>query len=364
MEELAALVQALLIILFVGGLSLLAQWSRKNRGAEISLIIILLFVSFLVVVLGAVVAVVGLSNAISSNTPPALAVGSAISIVLAGLAGLALCIPPLRKVTGDRLKTVEYDATKPDPEDFSPTASRISEGRFSSGWWSDPPIYFALWAFVNAMAFNVVSLLGFALEPEAVGSTLSSIGRLSLFSVFVGQLPFVVIAFCGVGLGVQRNFRETIARIGYGPITLPQLGIVALLVIGALLLSHAADALFASLQPGLYEQVGEVSEGLFSPEGLSPLSAILFALLIGVGAGVGEETLFRGALQPRLGITLTSVLWASVHVQYGPSILLVYIFVLSIGLGVLRRRVNTTATFLTHAGYNSLGVLLTYFFGF
>jgi hypothetical protein len=57
------------------------------------------------------------------------------------------------------------------------------------------------------------------------------------------------------------------------------------------------------------------------------------------------------------------VLWASIHVQYGPSILLIYIFVLSVGLGILRRRVNTTATFLAHAAYNSLGVLLAYFFG-
>jgi uncharacterized protein len=364
MEELAALVQALLLILFVGGLSLLAQWGRRNRRAEISLIIILLFISFLVVVMGALVAVVGLSNAISSNTPLALAVGSAVTIVLAGLAGLALCVPPLRKVAGGRTKTVEYDATQPDYENLASTESRNSEGSFRGTWWSDPPIYFALWAFVNAMAFNVVSLLGFALEPDAVGSALSSIGRLSFFSVFVGQLPFVVIALCGVGLGVQRNFRETIARLGYGRITLPQLGIVALFIAGALLLSHAADVLFAALQPDLYERVGVVSEDLFSPAGLSPVSAILFALLIGVGAGLGEETLFRGALQPRLGITLTSVLWASVHVQYGPSILLVYIFVLSIGLGILRRRVNTTATFLTHAGYNSLGVLLTYYFGF
>src|SRR3954449_1427261 len=114
MEELAALVQALLLILFVGGLSLLAQWGRRNRRAEISLTIILLFISFLVVVMGALVAVVGLSNAISSNTPLALAVGSAVTIVLAGLAGLALCVPPLRKVAGGRTKTVEYDATQPD----------------------------------------------------------------------------------------------------------------------------------------------------------------------------------------------------------------------------------------------------------
>ncbi|MCA1738682.1 MAG: CPBP family intramembrane metalloprotease, partial [Actinobacteria bacterium] len=88
-----------------------------------------------------------------------------------------------------------------------------------------------------------------------------------------------------------------------------------------------------------------------------------FALLIGIGAGLGEETLFRGALQPRLGITLTSLLWAGIHVQYGPSVLLLDIFVLSVALGFLRRRINTTATFLTHAGYNFLSVMLAYFLG-
>ncbi len=90
---------------------------------------------------------------------------------------------------------------------------------------------------------------------------------------------------------------------------------------------------------------------------------ILFALLIGVGAGLGEETLFRGAVQPVLGVTLTSILFASMHVQYGPSLLLGYVFVLSISLGLLRRYINTTASFIAHAGYNSLMVILAYFFG-
>jgi membrane protease YdiL (CAAX protease family) len=89
---------------------------------------------------------------------------------------------------------------------------------------------------------------------------------------------------------------------------------------------------------------------------------VLFALLVGVGAGLGEETLFRGAVQPKLGILATSVLFASMHVQYGPSLLLGYVFLLSIGLGVLRERINTTASFLAHASYNSLGILLAYFF--
>jgi membrane protease YdiL (CAAX protease family) len=96
---------------------------------------------------------------------------------------------------------------------------------------------------------------------------------------------------------------------------------------------------------------------------MSPLSAVLFALLIGLGAGLGEESLFRGALQPKLGILATSVLFASMHIQYGPSILLLFIFLLSLALGLLRRHVNTTATFLAHAGYNASGVLLAYFFG-
>jgi uncharacterized protein len=52
------------------------------------------------------------------------------------------------------------------------------------------------------------------------------------------------------------------------------------------------------------------------------------------------------------------------HIQYGPSVVLGYIFLLSIGLGLLRRHVNTTASFIAHAGYNAIGVLLTYFVGF
>jgi hypothetical protein len=51
------------------------------------------------------------------------------------------------------------------------------------------------------------------------------------------------------------------------------------------------------------------------------------------------------------------------HFQYGPSLLLGYLFIISIGLGLLRKHVNTTASFLAHAGYNFLAMLLTYFFG-
>jgi membrane protease YdiL (CAAX protease family) len=338
--EVLALVQALLIILFVGGLSLLAQWGRKNREAEIGLIFVLVIFSLLVVILGPLVAFVGRSGPAPGLSPELYALSSVV-IALAGLVGLALCVPPLRKVFRRR----------------HATADQPSGDRF--GWWSDPPIFFALWMSVIVLAINAISLLAFALVPDTVGSALASVGRLSPVTVALGELPLAIIALCGVGLGVRRGLRETLDRLGYGSVTVPQLGIVALFVVGALLLSFAADALFAALQPDLYERVGEISEGLFDPEGLSPLSAVLFALLIGVGAGLGEETLFRGAVQPALGITLASILFASMHVQYGPSLLLGYLFVLSVGLGLLRKHINTTASFLAHAAYNSLGVLLT-----
>ena len=357
MQDFAALFQALLIIIFVGGLAFLAQWGRKNRGAEISLVVIVLFSSFLVSVSGLLIALVARSGALPPEVPSLLSASGAAVLIVAGIIGIALCIPPLRRIIGRRTATPEYGAGSGG---FAP-ADGPSEGRRSDSFWSDPVIFFALWISVLVLAQNLATLLVFTLSPKAFEATFSAAGRLSLVSVISSQLPLLVVAAIGVGFGYRRNLRETLARLGYGPITLRQLGVVILFIVGTLLLSLGFDALFAALQPDLYDRVGEVSEGLVSTEGLGPLAAIGFGLVIGIGAAAGEETLFRGALQPAVGIPLASVLWASLHIQYGLSVLLVYIFVISIGWGILRNRINTTATFLVHAGYNFSLVILSYF---
>jgi membrane protease YdiL (CAAX protease family) len=327
----------LLVTAFVGVLALLAQVARKSRGAEVTLVVSLLALSLLIAAVGTFT---GLGLLLRAATGGALSVerltlatagGAAL---LAGIVGAGLCVPPLRRVMG---------------------------GRLENAFWADPPRFLAMWLFVVVLANNVVALLLFLGEPEV--SRLFPRGRLSPGTVLTGQLPFLVVALLGVGAGVRRNLRETIDRLGYGVISLKQLGTVVLFVGAAIALSAAADALFATLQPDLYRRVGDLSDVLFDPRGLSPISAVLFALLVGVGAGLGEETLFRGAVQPVIGIVATSVLFASMHVQYGPSLLLVYVFLLSVGLGFLRRYINTTASFLAHAGYNALGIILAYFFG-
>jgi uncharacterized protein len=332
------LLSSLATMVFIGMLALLAQWSRKSRRAEISLLIVLVFLSLLLFATGALLGVLWVSGQMPPDVyPKQLLAVTAVPVMLSGLIGLALCVPTLLKFV---------------------------RGRPNGEFWTNPPIFLALWLFATVLlANNLVGILGFEQLNQVDAFSLGTGGRIPPVAILASQLPFVVIALLGVGAGIRRGPRETLARLGYGPISPMHVGVVVLFIVGAFALSVAADALFSQLQPELYRRVGEISQTLFDPKGLSLVSAVLFALLIGVGAGLGEETLFRGAVQPVLGIPVTSVLFASMHVQYGPSLLLGYIFLLSIGLGFLRRYINTTASFLAHAGYNTLGILAVYFFG-
>ena len=80
--------------------------------------------------------------------------------------------------------------------------------------------------------------------------------------------------------------------------------------------------------------------------------------MLAAAAGLSEELLFRGALQPIFGIVPTSLIFAVSHVQYGLSPATLTVFLLSVVLGIIRKRSNTTVAILVHAGYNFvLGLL-------
>ena len=78
-------------------------------------------------------------------------------------------------------------------------------------------------------------------------------------------------------------------------------------------------------------------------------------LLLSLSAGIGEEITLRGALQPKLGIALTSLLFAALHVQYSWYGML-SILVFGLILGVIRKRSSTTAAILVHTLHNLLAV--------
>jgi len=99
--------------------------------------------------------------------------------------------------------------------------------------------------------------------------------------------------------------------------------------------------------------VGRISDILFGN-----LQSPIGALTLGLAAGLGEEVLFRGALQPRFGLLFTTLLFTVSHTQYTVSPALVEIFVVGLILGLVRDRRSTTLAILVHAAYNIMQVVL------
>jgi membrane protease YdiL (CAAX protease family) len=79
-------------------------------------------------------------------------------------------------------------------------------------------------------------------------------------------------------------------------------------------------------------------------------------IVLGLCAGIGEEVLVRGALQPRVGLVVASLLFACVHVQYTWFGILT-VGLLGVALGIIRARSNTTVAIVVHSLYDVLAAL-------
>ncbi|MBO0701990.1 MAG: CPBP family intramembrane metalloprotease [Candidatus Dormibacteraeota bacterium] len=163
------------------------------------------------------------------------------------------------------------------------------------------------------------------------------------------ELPFLLGAVLGVGLGLRRGPRAVVSRLGF---TVPR-GWQILLGIACAGAFYAfglgADALQRWLTPDVAAQVGSATRQLY--RGIdNPVGVATIALV----PAICEETLFRGALQPRLGMIWTAIVFALLHTQYGFSIDELAVLILAFGLGALRRFTNTTTSMLCHAVYNGI----------
>ena len=175
---------------------------------------------------------------------------------------------------------------------------------------------------------------------------------LTVADVLAQEAPFAVLAFAGVGLYIRRSFLASSDRLGlvtpmWWHITLALGAAGAFWAVG-----EVSVWLSQTFTPDITAKVQKSSDHLFG--GLSgPAGVAAIALL----PGICEEVLFRGALQPRLGLLVTSLLFAAIHTEYGLSFDVLAIFVIAIGLGLIRRYANTTASVTCHATYNLLASL-------
>lgn len=172
---------------------------------------------------------------------------------------------------------------------------------------------------------------------------------LTLADVFWNEPPYLVLAAMGVGIFIRRDAAETLHRLGFlrpawWHVTL------ALAAAGAFFaFSQEADVLSHALTPDLAHRVDVTNQHLFGGLG-GPVGIGALALL----PGICEEALFRGALQPRIGLLATALLFTLIHTQYGLSFDTLAVFVIAIGLGLIRSYTNTTASATCHVSYNLL----------
>lgn len=175
----------------------------------------------------------------------------------------------------------------------------------------------------------------------------------SLTLLFVSELLFVVIALFGIGFIIRRRGRELARRLGLQrpePVQiLVGIGLIFLLVV----FQFCGALVWSELNPQQSQALEDVNSAL-----LLEFDTVWEWFLLALATGIGEEILFRGALQPVLGLGFTSVLFALVHIQYGFTPVTLFIVLVALVLGVVRRYYSTTITIFIHVGYNfALGML-------
>ncbi len=184
-------------------------------------------------------------------------------------------------------------------------------------------------------------------EVDSGGDALTD----NLFWLILNAVTFVAIAYVAVGYRIFRTGAEATQRLG---LTIPNLKTVAIsvaMVVPCFLVSIVGSALTVAFQPdvidNLEDTMDQMTSGLTNPVG---------ALLIGLSAGIGEEVLFRGAVQARFGIVIAALFWTTLHIQYDFSFVLLGLFGVGILLGLQRKYLGTTSAVITHALYNMVVV--------
>jgi membrane protease YdiL (CAAX protease family) len=217
---------------------------------------------------------------------------------------------------------------------------------------------------VHAVALSYTMLIvvnlwvTLAIGLDALADTLAAGPEMTTNSIvgmtWTQDLLMALMAFIGVGWLVQRNWRQSLSRLGMMLPTWRQaLGSLLLAGIFVVLLI-GMEWLLARFGIGFDEDVERVTEQIVGPL----MMTIPGILTLGLAAALGEELVFRGAMQPRFGLPLTAILFALLHSNYGITLSTGVVLILGLVLGWQRIRYNTSSAMITHATYNIvLGML-------
>lgn len=210
---------------------------------------------------------------------------------------------------------------------------------------------------VHTLALTLTGLLAgstaFTLTQGGLEELAATAGPASITGILGQFLLFVLLSFFGVGLFTRREGKAILQRLGLEWPTRRQLLVGVRWIILLVLVQWAFGAVGTLLDPGQLELLDDIGSSL-----LGEIDTVGEWLILAMATGIGEELLFRGALQPVLGLRFTAALFAIAHVQYGVTPITLAVLVIGIALGHIRRESNTSVAIFVHAGYNFvLGIL-------
>ncbi len=191
------------------------------------------------------------------------------------------------------------------------------------------------------------SVLIYLAEFPEVRESLKPGAPWTLLTSLVAVPVWVVLM---AGAGGLRDARAVAARLGLRRGARP-----ALIGLGLGLLTASLSLVLPDLPAwlGAPAQDHSVLMGVFGIE-----SAVVFMAGVAI-AGVTEELLFRGLLQPRIGIAASSALFTAMHAFQYDALGLWFVGALSLAMGAVARRWGLGASIAMHVAHNVLtGVLL------
>jgi membrane protease YdiL (CAAX protease family) len=166
-------------------------------------------------------------------------------------------------------------------------------------------------------------------EPVPTGPPPISLGRqfLAQFGLLAPSVPREI------GIGLLVGVGAWVAVVA------------ALVMIGLILVALGGEQAIPKQPPALIPFLAAMPVGL--------------RLMISLSAGVVEELFFRGFLQPRIGIALSTLLFVFAHFSYGQPLMLVGIAILSLIYGLLvRRRQTIWPAIAAHALFDGVQLLV------
>lgn len=200
-------------------------------------------------------------------------------------------------------------------------------------------------------------MLGGGVQGLAESMQESSIGAGDLL---LNMALYLTAAFLGIGLMLRRNLRQSLERLGIHLSfweNIKHLVIGLFVGLGVFCLQIAMAIIWQMLvSPETLAEQTAASQQIFSAFS----GSIWLGVLVALTAGIGEELLFRGALQPIFGNLLVSLFFVLMHSQYTLTPASLIILVVSLVFGLLRQNYSTNAAIVAHFVYNFCPFLMIY----